>query len=54
METEDGDQQKAPDWPLIVEMEEYGAWGCKSLKNKGLVLCPSCEREYHEDPDAFK
>ena len=43
--------------PSDKQVEPYRCagyeYGCRTLLTNG-VFCPSCEQEYHEDPDAFK
>ena len=39
---------------LEAEQIPCDTYGCKELKPRGSVFCPSCAQDYKEDPDAYK
>lgn len=43
--------------PLVYAQSEYivcGVYGCKNTKPKSYQFCASCQRDYSEDPEAYK
>lgn len=37
-----------------LENDPCEMWGCENPKPLNRIMCVECEKEYHEDPEAFK